>query len=164
MRGEEKQPDGTSPTFLRSAWRFLVLAPFIYWVGGFTFYTAVVVPIGTEQLGRDGQGFITREVTKRINLAAAVSLVLLFADLFVTRGTPRTRAALWLLMAACQAALFWLHAYLDAHLDPATHGVRAAVVLPVAPAVPVAAHGSMGGGADLARPAGDRLGPALSGG
>ncbi len=108
-----------------AAWRFAVLAPFIFWVGGFTFYTAVVVPLGTEQLGRDGQGFITREVTKRINLAAAVSLALLFADLFVTRGTVRTRAALWLLMAACQAALFWLHAYLDTHLDPETHHVRA---------------------------------------
>jgi len=109
---------------MRSAWRFAVLAAFFFWVGGFTFYTAVVVPIGTELLGRDGQGFITRDVTRRINLAAAVSLTLLFADLFVTSGTPRARWGLWLFMTACQVALFWLHAHLDAHLDPATHSIR----------------------------------------
>ena len=31
--------------------RFLVLAAFAFWVGGFTFYAAVVVPTGTEVLG-----------------------------------------------------------------------------------------------------------------
>src|SRR5262245_3867703 len=99
------------PEMARAAWRFVVLAAFVFWVGGFTFYTAIVVPIGTGQLTALGQGFITRDVTQRINIAASVALGLMLLDLAVTSGLWRTRLVLWLVMAACQAGLFWLHAH-----------------------------------------------------
>jgi hypothetical protein len=106
------------------AWRFVVLAGIIFWVGGFTFYTSVVVPIGTEHLGRVGQGLITMEVTQRINAAGTISLALLLADLALTRGFRRSRAALWLLMALAQAALFALHGHLSGQIDLETHSIR----------------------------------------
>ncbi|MBY0230552.1 MAG: hypothetical protein K2W96_14805 [Gemmataceae bacterium] len=104
---------------MRAVWRYLVMAAFVFWLGGVTFYMAVVVPIGTEVLesGRR-QGFITRRVTGAINLAAAAALALLLLDLLASPGRRRWRVGLWLVMAACQAALFWLHGVLDAHLDP----------------------------------------------
>ena len=52
--------------------RLLVLAAFAFWQGGFTFYAAVVVPVGTEVLGSSmEQGSITRRVTVYLNMAGA---------------------------------------------------------------------------------------------
>lgn len=114
---------------MRALLRYVVLATVIFWLGGFTFYTSIVVPIGTTQLGRDGQGFITREVTRSINAAAVVALAALLVDLSLTADPSPARRwwrrGLWLWMAACQVALYWLHARLDTYLDPATHGVTA---------------------------------------
>ena len=60
--------------------RFSVIAALMFWQGGFTFYAAVVVPIGQENLGHEEQGFITREVTNYLNLAGAAALLLLAWD------------------------------------------------------------------------------------
>ena len=130
MNGNAKKAPGSPGEDLgheigKAVWRFAVLAAFVFWLGGFTFYISVVVPIGTEVLGTAlDQGFITRHVARAINRAAAVSLALLLADLFATPGHRRSRLALWLVMAGCQAALFWLHPILDAHMDPETWSVR----------------------------------------
>ena len=114
---------------MRIAWRWMVLASLMMWVGGFTFYTAIVVPLGTEQLGAIGQGFITREVTQRINVAASVALALLLMDQFVTadpnRIRSRVRLLLWLLLAAAQVGLFLLHRWLDSYLDPQMQHIEA---------------------------------------
>jgi hypothetical protein len=100
----------------------------VFWVGGFLFYTSIVVPIGTDQLGRVGQGFITREVTRAINVSAAVALTLLLAETWLTAdpGVRRrwARRGLWLGMALCQAALFYLHPMLDGYLDVETASIR----------------------------------------
>jgi hypothetical protein len=109
--------------------RFLVLGALLYWQGGFTFYAAVVVPIGTAQLGSSRrQGFITRRVTRDLNLTGAVALLPLAWDLFAARDPStrrrRVRAYLWLSLVATQAALFYLHAYLDGLLQ-----VRGGIVL-----------------------------------
>ena len=40
--------------------RFLSLCAFAFWQGGFVFYSGVVVPIGSDELGDTVQGFITR--------------------------------------------------------------------------------------------------------
>jgi Na+-driven multidrug efflux pump len=110
------------------AWRWVVLATLMMWVGGFTFYTAIVVPLGTEQLGGIAQGFITREVTRRINVAAAVALVALLADYWLTADPSRARRwvrlGLWLVLAMLQAALFVLHGWLDSYLDLETQHIE----------------------------------------
>jgi hypothetical protein len=107
--------------------RFLVVIALMFWLGGFTFYVGVVVPIGTEVLGSAlKQGRITREVTWWLNLAAVLALLILAWDaLTADNPSPRARRALiglWLLMVLCQGALFGLHAQLEqllaaAHFD-----------------------------------------------
>jgi len=106
--------------------RFLVLAAFLFWQGGFTFYGAVVVPTGKEVLGSHlEQGFITRRVTNYLNLAGAVALVIIAGDIALMR--PRTLGwwlcmMTWAGMAASLAVLIWLHERLEMLLDP--HAMR----------------------------------------
>jgi hypothetical protein len=109
--------------------RYLVLVVLMFWLGGFTFYVSVVVPIGTKVLGSPlRQGMITRQVTLCLNLAGAASLVPLGWDTLVGRDPAawrfRTRAGLWLFVAACQIGLFALHGYLDAMIDVDAQDIR----------------------------------------
>jgi hypothetical protein len=109
--------------------RFLVLVALCFWQGGFTFYASVVVPIGTSFFRSSlRQGFITRQVTWYLNLAAAVALVVLAWDVWAERDPApwrrRARWGLWLLMALAQALLFALHPRLDELLQ-----VRGMIVL-----------------------------------
>jgi hypothetical protein len=103
--------------------RYLVLIALMFWQGGFTFYAAVVVPVGTAVLGDSAlrQGFITRRVTVWLNLTAAVALGVLALDLVLcrdrSRGRFRARLLVWVFMALCQGLLFWLHGTLDALLQ-----------------------------------------------
>ena len=106
--------------------RFLVLAALMFWQGGFTFYAAVVVPVGQDVLGSHlEQGFITRQVTQYLNLAGAVALLLLVLDLVAPqREGPwarRLRWLLWLGMVATLAVLAWLHPHIDQYLNPEAH-------------------------------------------
>jgi hypothetical protein len=103
--------------------RFLVLAALLFWQGGFIFYTAIVVPIGTDELGALQQGFITRRVTHNLNISGAVALALFALDLLPADPSSLrrfARAALWLGLVLAQVALFRQHAYLDGLLRPAT--------------------------------------------
>ena len=104
---------------MRVIWRFVVMASLMFWQGGFTFYAAVVVPLGQEMFGKR-QGFLTREVTDYLNLSGAVALLLLAGDIALVRDLPRRRwlrGAAWGVMAAGLAALVWLHPQLDQYLD-----------------------------------------------
>lgn len=98
--------------------RVLALVAFAFWQGGFTFYTAVVVPTGTEVLGSAvAQGFITRQVTRWINVAGPAALVFLTWDAIATRSVRRTRLLMCLLLAAGVVTLMILHPQLDRMLD-----------------------------------------------
>jgi hypothetical protein len=106
--------------------RFLVLSALMFWQGGFTFYSAVVVPVGKDVLGshRD-QGFITQRVTNYLNLAGAIALLPLAWDASVAgsrsywwRLVRWARWFSWGGMAMALVVLFWLHLRLDALLDP----------------------------------------------
>jgi hypothetical protein len=102
--------------------RFLVFQLFLLWQGGFLFYTAVVVPIGTEVLGSPlVQGLVTRRVTDWLNLFGAVWALVLAWDVVACRDPDRRRRlARWLGWAGCVlllGALAWLHAEMDALID-----------------------------------------------
>jgi hypothetical protein len=101
--------------------RFLVLIALFFWQGGFTFYAAVVVPVGQQVLRSHlRQGFITQRVTNYLNLTGAIALVPLAWEA-AAPGDPSTRrrwlrGLLWLLMALALAALALLHSDLDRFL------------------------------------------------
>jgi hypothetical protein len=111
--------DAAMPSLLR---RFLVLVALMFWQGGFTFYAAVVVPVGQEELGSHlQQGFITRQVTNYLNLSGAVALIVFGWDIAATRERSAarrwTRWAAWLGMMVTLLALAWLHQQLDQLLN-----------------------------------------------
>jgi hypothetical protein len=101
-----------------SVTRFFVLVAFAFWQGGFAFYTAVVVPIGTDVLGSSfAQGMITRQVAFWINVTGAVALGIMFMDSFVTKPGRVGRGLLILYMAAILIGQFVLHQRLDEMID-----------------------------------------------
>ena len=108
---------------MRTLRRYLTLIALMFWLGGFTFYASVVVPVGMEVLKNSSlrQGFITQRVTDYLNLTAAVSLAVLLAEVIFTadpnRLRRRVRFGLWGLMALCQVGLFVGHVYLDERLQ-----------------------------------------------
>lgn len=102
--------------------RFVVFQAFLLWQGGFLFYTAVVVPIGTDVLGSSlVQGLITRRVTDWLNLFGAAWVLAFAWDAAACRDPDRRRRlARWLGWAGCVVllgALAWLHGELDARID-----------------------------------------------
>ena len=99
--------------------RFLALQALLAWHGGFFFYAAVVVPTGTDVLGSPAaQGAITQQVTTWLNRIGILALAVFAWDVSATPPYRRRRWATWGLMAICLAALFYLHAVLDANFDP----------------------------------------------
>src|SRR5262245_41946892 len=107
---------------MRTLRRFLVLVALTFWLGGFTFYAGVVVPVGTRALGSSMlQALITRQVTIWLNVAGSAALVPMLWDLLLTRdGAPwrrQTRLALWLFALTCQVGLVVLRARLAALFD-----------------------------------------------
>lgn len=102
-----------------------MLIAFAFWQGGFTFYTAVVVPVGTDVLGGPAeQGRVTRDVTRWMNLAGAIALPILLWDAVATRPWRRTRVTCVILMAVVLAGLYVLHPQLDALFDADVARVR----------------------------------------
>lgn len=102
--------------------RFVGLVSLSLWWGGLTFYSLVVVPIGSEVFGTTAQGFVTQRVTHWLNGIGLVTLVLLLWNLIAARR--RLLIATWLLMASCLAGLAMLHGSLDALLDPQSQSVH----------------------------------------
>ena len=110
------------PTLVR---RFVVLAAVMFWQGGFTFYGAVVVPVGSEILGSHlSQGWITRSVTNYLNLVGLVTLGIWAWDLAAVKDRAtwrrRFRWGVWGLLVLTLCLLAWLHLRLDDYLDPET--------------------------------------------
>lgn len=103
--------------------RFLVLQALLVWQGGFLFYTAVVVPIGTRVLGgAAAQGSITTRVTDALNVVGVVGLAAVAWELNYGRDLSPRRTAVrwwcWGVALLCQGALFYLHVLMDAFMDP----------------------------------------------
>jgi hypothetical protein len=107
--------------------RFLVLVALSFWLGGFTFYASVVVPIGQHVLkSHTRQGFITREVTVYLNLSGAIALLMLAWDTAAVRDAASWRRwgrwLMWAGMVVTLGLLFWLHPQLDDLMNQYTSG------------------------------------------
>jgi hypothetical protein len=103
---------------------------FAVWWGGFTFYALVVVPTGHRVLhSKVRQGFITQQVTVKLNTIGVAALVLLACEIAFTRPAARAKApwrtmlACWAVLCATLIALMILHPHLDALLDATKHEV-----------------------------------------
>lgn len=107
--------------------RFVFLLTVFFWQGGFTFYTAVVVPIGTRELDSPvEQGFITREVTNYLNLAGGVCLTFWAIELWCQNHVTtyrRLRWALWGVLAVGLVVLIAMHPVLDSMLIVENHDI-----------------------------------------
>lgn len=103
--------------------RLLVIVAVAFWQGGFTFYAAVVVPVGTGILGSQReQALITQPVTNYLNLVGALALLPLAWDIAMAPASwlRRARWSCWLGMVVTLGVLAWLHMRLDGLFDPAT--------------------------------------------
>lgn len=94
---------------------------FSIWWGGLTFYALAVIPLGTEEIGSDAQGFITQKVTLWHNRISLAVLVLLAIDAFQNSSRWRWLFTAWLTL--CTLLLTSLHAHLSQQLDFQTKSV-----------------------------------------
>jgi hypothetical protein len=98
--------------------RFLVIAAVAFWLGGFTFYASVVVPVGQRVLGSHlQQGVITQQVTHFLNLSCALALLIFAWDNVAGSRGRRPRWLTWLGMLGPLPVLVWLHQRLDRQFD-----------------------------------------------
>ena len=99
--------------------RFLVIAAIAFWLGGFTFYAGVAIPMGVEVLGTHrAVGFITERVTNWLNVAGVVALAILFLNMMLGwRGSGKLLRYMllvtWLLMVEIEIELISLHPVMD---------------------------------------------------
>ncbi|HVL12029.1 MAG TPA: hypothetical protein VM529_05660 [Gemmata sp.] len=103
--------------------RFAVLQLLLAWQGGFLFYTAVVVPAGTQVLGSAAaQGAITARVTDWLNVLGVAGLLAMAWDMnyAADRSARRVAARWWAWGAAVagQLVLLYVHLLMDALMDP----------------------------------------------
>jgi hypothetical protein len=101
--------------------RFLCFVSLSIWLGGFTFYSAVVIPVLHDAIGSVDTGYVTQRVTDYINAAGVVTLGLWWlAAWFELSSGPSSSRRLGLvflgLATALLVALIGLHRVLDQHL------------------------------------------------
>ena len=103
--------------------RFMVFAAIAFWLGGFTFYAGVVIPVGMEVLGGHlRQGFITQQVTQWINVSGLCAIPILCWNAAANwaKAGKLVRYGLGsslIIIALIQAELLVLHPFLDRLLD-----------------------------------------------
>lgn len=104
------------------SFRVLSLLGVALWVGGFTFYSAVVIPALDDALGSVDAGFITQGVTNTLNAIGVAALVA--CSIWMSLELPtsgrlvrRLRMALVLISALILAFLILWHRRMDQHLD-----------------------------------------------
>ena len=104
------------PTF---ALRWLGLLALAVWLGGFTFYSAVVVPLLHEAFDKLQVGMVTQQATDILNLIglAALGLGWLEAVLGGRRPWHAARLSLLAVDSLILAALIGLHLRMDQRLE-----------------------------------------------
>lgn len=110
----------------RDVWRpvvrWLALVGMTGWLGGFTFYSAVVLPILHDELGSLEAGRITGEVANTLNGVGAGAVVAWWLLVWAERSdgprrARRVRAGLLGVTTVILAGLAALHPVLAARLD-----------------------------------------------
>jgi hypothetical protein len=102
--------------------RFICLFSLSIWLGGFTFYSAVVIPILHRSLGVGQTGPITQRVTDFINAAGGVTVILWWLSAWVERSANpaiarRARLALLAGSTITLLVLVFLHQVMDRRLE-----------------------------------------------
>ena len=105
-----------------AALRCLSLLALAIWLGGFTFYSAVVIPILHDELGSQETGYVTQRVTDTLNSIGVAALLVAWTwTAFDSRASDARRFRLRLgLLATSSAILIFqiaLHRVMDRHLD-----------------------------------------------
>jgi len=103
--------------------RFVVFQALLLWQGGFLFYTAFVVPVGTAVLGSAAaQGAITSRVTETLNTLGVVGLAVVAWDLAAARDPDARRTAArwwcWAVALVCVYLQVVSHQLLVSFMDP----------------------------------------------
>ncbi|MCU0702412.1 MAG: hypothetical protein MUF18_00285 [Fimbriiglobus sp.] len=96
-----------------------MLLAFALWQGGFVFYSAVVVPVGTDLNGAFAQGLVTQRVTHWLNLIGLACHGAYLWHLWATRGAL-WKWGLWVAGVALLGGLVAAHWRMDALLDTDT--------------------------------------------
>jgi hypothetical protein len=102
--------------------RWAALVAFAVWFGGFTFYSAVVIPVLHDELGGLGQGGITGEVSNTLNAIGVATVAAWWLVVGVEKSAGEKwarwgRVALLSATTAVLAGLIALHPLMDARLD-----------------------------------------------
>ncbi|MGZ4974471.1 MAG: hypothetical protein ACXWDN_17055, partial [Limisphaerales bacterium] len=105
-----------------TARRYLVMLAISLWLGGFTFYSVVVIHTAHHVLDSMLEtGLITQQVSRWLNLIGVGALLILLWNTVVDcrqRGCIRwILGVAWIVMAAVQIWLFLLHPVLDRQID-----------------------------------------------
>jgi hypothetical protein len=101
---------------------FLVVAAIAFWLGGFTFYSGVAIPMGVEVLGgHRAVGFVTERVTNWLNVAGVVAIAIFAWNTWLGRRTngralQRTLMITLIVMALIEVELILLHPVMDRQL------------------------------------------------
>lgn len=115
-------------SFLRILLRFAAVSAAGLWLGGFTLYTAFVIPIGHRHVPAGRFGFVTGEVTSVLHVATGAALLALLlniaADWRGLRGSLRWGLlGTWLAIVGALAVLLILHLRIEAILDVPAHTI-----------------------------------------
>lgn len=103
--------------------RFSALVGMCVWLGGFTFYGGIVIPILDEAIGQVDTGMlVTRYVTKNLNLIGFSTVSLWWWLLFLehdkrSRLVRWGRCALLIFSTVCLGLLILTHRVMEQHLD-----------------------------------------------
>ena len=113
---------------LEFAKRFVLMAAFGLWLGGFTFYTAFVIPIGHRHFPGRQFGFLTGEVTAVLGYLSAAAIVLTLINLAmewrrIPGGWRWASVGTAMVLLGTLVAIFLVHAKLDAVLDYHAHRI-----------------------------------------
>ena len=112
--------------------RFLWIACFAFWMGGFSFYGGVVVTVGSQVVagGESEFGFVTQRVTSWLNVTGIVSIAWFMICAWIDwqdskqlRWVHRMIFLCLMLIAIGQAILWVDHAMMDRKLDAEQHAI-----------------------------------------
>ena len=101
----------------------LSLLFFTLWFGGFTFYAAIVVPVGTDLIGTSEQGIVTQTVTHWLNGMGGLTLIGIFYLAFFAFPNKGLKIC-WASLSLTWIALLLVHLQLDALIEPGSYALQ----------------------------------------